>query len=400
MTAISPAFEALDEVLGAAVDPGGTDHVGAVGDRRALPAEDEPSAPDRLDRSARRRGAPTRAARPRGGGRGRTRPPPRASATAHARGPRRRRRSASATVRPPRSVFSTTTWRSANAATCARWVTHSTWCCAPSTPRRRPDGRPRFATDAGVDLVEHERRRRVGEHEPQREHRPRELAARRGLGQRPGRLARVGGEQEGDDVGAVVGGLARLHLHLDLGPGHRQLAEVAGHRVAERPGRRPDAPRAAVGPPRRPPSPAAAMRAWSAAACSSWRSSSAQPLAHLVGVGDDVGERLAVLAPELAQRLAPGPHGLQPGGILRRRRRPRRAGRGRARPPRPGAPSPGRAAGGASSCRPARPRPRPSASSPPCSTSWYALDERLPDRDRVGEERLLGARGRRPRPDP
>ena len=45
--------------------------------------------------------------------------------------------------------------------------------------------------DPGVDLVEHQRRRRLREHEAQRQHRTGELAAGRGPGERSCRLARV-----------------------------------------------------------------------------------------------------------------------------------------------------------------------------------------------------------------
>ena len=74
--------------------------------------------------------------------------------------------------------------------------------------------RPRFAADARVDLVEHQRRRRFRQHHTERQHRARELAAGRGLGEWPSRLARIGSEEEGDVVGAVVGHGA-LHRHLE-----------------------------------------------------------------------------------------------------------------------------------------------------------------------------------------
>ena len=65
------------------------------------------------------------------------------------------------------------------------------------------DGARRLAADAGVDLVEHERRRAgLGGDAHQREHHARELAARCGLAQRAGGHARVGRDQELDVVAA------------------------------------------------------------------------------------------------------------------------------------------------------------------------------------------------------
>ena len=53
---------------------------------------------------------------------------------------------------------------------------------------------------------------------PERQHRARELAAGRGLGQRPGRLARVRGQQERDVVGAVVGSGGRARPRPRIRP--------------------------------------------------------------------------------------------------------------------------------------------------------------------------------------
>ena len=97
---------------------------------------------------------------------------------------------------------------SAGAATWARWVTTSTWCRPPSSARRGTDRDRRAAADAGVDLVEHQRRRSdpaTGAHErqPQGQHRPRQLAARRNPAERQQRRARVGGEQEPHVVAGV-----------------------------------------------------------------------------------------------------------------------------------------------------------------------------------------------------
>ena len=99
---------------------------------------------------------------------------------------------------------------------------------------RAPDRGARLAADPGVDLVEHERRRRLGQHDAQRQHRARQLAARRGLGERPGGLARVGREQERDVVGAVVadrrGSVGRPGRRLDVDRERRgrqrELAEM------------------------------------------------------------------------------------------------------------------------------------------------------------------------------
>ena len=79
------------------------------------------------------------------------------------------------------SVLSTTTWGSANAATCGRWVTTTTWWSRASRASRRPDLDGRPAADPGVDLVEDERRHGVGAGEDHldREHHPGELAAGR-----------------------------------------------------------------------------------------------------------------------------------------------------------------------------------------------------------------------------
>ena len=73
-------------------------------------------------------------------------------------------------------------------------------------------GGGRRPADAGVDLVEHERRRGFGEHQPQGEHGAGQLAARGHLGQRQRRRAEVGRQQEGDLVAGIV-----AHLDHDLG---------------------------------------------------------------------------------------------------------------------------------------------------------------------------------------
>ena len=187
--------------------------------RRAISAGSSgTAAPDRTRR-------PSRAARRRGGGRGTESPTPASMRDSSAtRVVAVDDVDADATVRCARpaaaatacsTAFSTTTWVSANAATCARWVTQSTWCRRPSVCQQTADRDAGLTADPGVHLVEHQRRRRLGEHHARRQHRTGELAAGRGPGERSGRLARVGGQQERDPVGAVVGRLARLDHDLD-----------------------------------------------------------------------------------------------------------------------------------------------------------------------------------------
>ncbi len=100
---------------------------------------------------------------------------------------------------------------------------------------RAADGDGRLAADAGVDLVEDQGGRRRGEHQAQGQHDAGQLAARGHLGQRQGRRARVGGEQHLDLVAGVVVG----HRHLDPGVGHGQLGQVRLHPLGQRRGRGP-----------------------------------------------------------------------------------------------------------------------------------------------------------------
>ena len=85
-------------------------------------------------------------------------------------------------------------WRSARAATCGAWVTAITWTRSAQPRQPLADGVGDRAADAGVDLVEDQRRGRaaVGEHHLQRQHEAGELAAGGDLHQRPGPGARVG----------------------------------------------------------------------------------------------------------------------------------------------------------------------------------------------------------------
>ena len=79
---------------------------------------------------------------------------------------------------------------SARAATCGAWVTAITCTRSASRASRCADGVRHRAADAGVDLVEDQRRRRaaIGQRHLQRQHEARELAAGRDLHQRPGRV--------------------------------------------------------------------------------------------------------------------------------------------------------------------------------------------------------------------
>ena len=97
-------------------------------------------------------------------------------------------------VRPPRSTLRTSIWWSAWAATWARWVTTSTWAWWPSPARAAPTAVAAVAADPGVHLVEDQHPRCVGEGQADGQHGPGQLAARRRLGQRAGRLAGVGPE--------------------------------------------------------------------------------------------------------------------------------------------------------------------------------------------------------------
>ena len=305
-------LEPLDQVLGAPVDPGRAldreRRVGLLAERGAGPSA-------AASRAARRRGRlRCRAARRRGGGRGES-PTPASIRDSSAtrvvavddRVAVRHRALLPCSTRS--TAFSTTTCVSANAATCARWVTHSTWCRDPSVCSRRPTAAPGLAADPGVDLVEHQGRRRLREHHTRRQHRTGELAAGRGLGQRPGRLARVGRQEEGDPVGAVVGRLARLDLDVDR-PRAASPARAGAPSTAraERRGR------------------VAAGRARaSAAAASAVALVLGAPRLELGrallvalelveagrglgAVGDHLGEGLAVLAAQLAELVPAGAH--------------------------------------------------------------------------------------------
>ena len=79
------------------------------------------------------------------------------------------------------ACFTTRKWRVASEATWGRWVMHRTWRLAGQRPQALAHRARRRAADAGVDLVEDDGRRaldgRGDAH--QRQHHPRQLAARR-----------------------------------------------------------------------------------------------------------------------------------------------------------------------------------------------------------------------------
>ena len=98
-----------------------------------------------------------------------------------------RARSTVVRARSPAASFSIRKWRSASDAICGRWVMQSDLAALAEPAQPLADRARRLAADAGVHLVEDERRpaRRCG-HRHQREHHARELAARRRLAQRRG----------------------------------------------------------------------------------------------------------------------------------------------------------------------------------------------------------------------
>ena len=135
----------------------------------------------RQDRA--RPGRPSRAARGRGPGRCRTPPCRRASGTAPARGPRRSRTVSPEVVTVPSLDFSTTTCRSAYAATCGRWVTTRTWAVRASSASRRPTSTaaapPTPASTSSKTNVGH--RAGAGQRDLEGQHHPGQLAARGAL---------------------------------------------------------------------------------------------------------------------------------------------------------------------------------------------------------------------------
>ena len=129
------------------------------------------------------------------------------SIPANIRDSSRSRPAASSRVSPevvtePSLAFSTTTWRSAYAATWGRWVTTRT-CADLGQPREPAADLDRgLAADPAVDLVEDERRHRAGagQGDLEGQHHPRQLTAGRALVERARLAPGVGGEQELDLV--------------------------------------------------------------------------------------------------------------------------------------------------------------------------------------------------------
>ena len=143
-----------------------------------------------------------------------------------------RRARASPSPRPSRSGSGS---RRATA-TCGRWVMQSTWRPAASPAQALAHRPRRVAADPGVDLVEDQRALALAAGEPaEREHDPRELAARGGVLERRGRHPRVGRDQQLDRLGAVGPEAVGMRLERDLEPRplHRQLGELAGDPLAE-----------------------------------------------------------------------------------------------------------------------------------------------------------------------
>ena len=141
-------------------------------------------------------------------------------------------------------------WRSARAATCGACVTASTCTRAAKPGEPQADRIGDRAADAGVDLVEHQRRRRaaVGQHHLQRQQETRQLAARGDLHQRTRPRAGIGLHPELDPVDAVRSGAAGVARRsrwriraLEL-----ERREFRIHRLVERVGGLARAPRDSV----------------------------------------------------------------------------------------------------------------------------------------------------------
>ena len=172
------------------------------------------------------------------------------------------------------------------------------WAASPPTP----------ASTSSKTMV----RRRVGEHQAQRQHGPGQLAPRGHLGQGQHRLAGVGPQEEGD----VVAGIVLAHGHLDPGVGHGQGPQALLDRARParaRPGAGPRPPRPRPRPPR--PAPRRAQPASSPARVLG-RVELGQLAPGLVGEGEHAGGPFAVLARQLAQQLAPRPHLGQALGVV------------------------------------------------------------------------------------
>ena len=219
MTAISPGCEPLHEVLRAAVDPRRTPITLGVGrGRRACGASRLiGSAPGSMICPRRPSGRCQQLLGVAAGVVGLVRRRP-ASATARAPARRRRRRRpAHRPVRRARSPSRRTTWASAQAATWARWVTHSTWWRRPRSARSRPTAVPASPPIPASTSSNTSVGGASEQHQAQRQHRPRRARRPTRPGPAAGRLARVRGEQERDGIGAVLARLARLDRDVDRG---------------------------------------------------------------------------------------------------------------------------------------------------------------------------------------
>ena len=308
-------------------------------------------------------------------------------------------------VRPPCSAFRTTTWASAHAATCARWVTHSTWALSRERGQLPADRGAGLTADPGVDLVEHEHRTPApatpfGERDPQREHRPGELAARTrpwpaAAPARPGsrRAGRSPDRRRPRPARPASTSTARS------APGHREAPEPLLHRLGQRTrGRRARRRAAARGLGRRPTRPAPG-RASSSATRASWPSSSARRAAASSRYAITSARVVAVLA--LAGRGAAagaaGPRRAARGP--RRRTPPRPAARARPRRARPGARAPARSSSRERRPRRAARRRRPRPRRPRAPSTDVVRGHAAPRGPRPRRRALLlRARGARPRP--
>ena len=103
-------------------------------------------------------------------------------------------------------------------------------------PRETQSDRIRHRTArAGVDLVEHERRRRatVRQHDFERKQETRELAARRDLHQRPGTRARIGLHPELDAIDPVRPACVRFDVGGKSGAFELERLQLRGDGLIE-----------------------------------------------------------------------------------------------------------------------------------------------------------------------
>ena len=164
--------------------------------------------------------------------------------------------------------------------------------------------------DSRVDLVEHQRRRRFGDDQAEREHRPRKLATGGDPRERREVFARVGGEPVGDRVAGLT-----VDVDLDARLRQRELEEMRLHRGPEPRCRgttsgahsaRLDVGIGERGIPLR----------LERGGPSVVRDEQVESFASLVSIGDDLVEGLAVLPDELPQQLAASPYLRQALGIV------------------------------------------------------------------------------------